>query len=119
MTKTKRRRRRPYALSLRGYGADVRLDIDRAAAVRLLAWIGQGFGRSSDLAAPYVPPPALPPKHGEIVLASHVEADARHAFHHEHAPEVLRALYSELCDQLLDDAQIALDAEKQRRASAS
>lgn len=124
MSVTKKHRRRPYVLSLRGYGTDVRLDIDRAAARRLLAWIGQDFGEwiefePTPVSSPAPPPPAPTHREIEVVSTAHMEPDARHAFHHEHAPEALRSLYRELCDQLLDDAQIALDEEKRRRSTAS
>lgn len=50
---------------------------------------------------------------------SDLSHDELHAFNHKNAPGALRALYQTLCDDLLDDARMALDEEKRRRSDAS
>jgi len=55
----------------------------------------------------------------QVVHPTQMDPETLHRYHHEHAPGALRELYRTLCDQLLDDAQAALNEEKARRADAS
>ena len=97
----------PCVVSLRGPGIRLQLEIDRRTCVELaamVATIAHANAAPEQRAAP---------------VSLELSPDELHDFNHRHAPDALRALYKTLCDDLLGDAQLALDEERRRRTNAS
>lgn len=112
--KEKSRPSRSYVVSLRGPGVCLRLEIDRPTCIELAGMVATIVHANSTSEQPSTPVSApLLPSSPEL---SH---DEQHAFNHRFAPDALRGLYKTLCDDLLGDAQLALDEEKRRRTNAS
>lgn len=105
---------RPCIVSLRGPGIRLRLEIDRPTCVELAAMVATIVHANS------APAPEQPSAPGSVLPStSDLSHDDRHAFNHQFAPDALRELYKTLCDDLLGDAQLALDEERRRRTNAS
>jgi hypothetical protein len=106
----------PCVVSLRGPGIRLRLEIDRPTCVELAAMVATIVHAN---VAPSPEPSAVAVSASVLPPSPELNHDERHAFNHRFAPDALRELYKTLCDDLLGDAQLALDEEKRRRAGAS
>jgi hypothetical protein len=108
--KEKSRPAGPCVVSLHGPGVRLRLEVDRRTCLELAVMIATIANDASEQLAPIS---------AVISPSSELSPEEQHAFNHRHAPEALRGLYKTLCDDLLGDAQQALDEEKRRRTNAS